>query len=261
MTAVLAGRRILVPRAEGSAGAAVDALVAAGAVPVAVPLLAIGPPADEAALDVAVLALAAGDYGWVGFVSAHGVGAIVRRAGVLGVGRPIPADTRIAAVGGATAAALRAADLPVDLVPSRGGSAAALADVWPHPAGDVRVLLPASEIGLLVLRDRLQDKGYAVDWVAAYAPRSVPVPTAVAEDLRSARYSAVLLTSPSLAAVVAGTTPHPDVLMIAIGATTAAAAAGRGLSVAAVADEPTPAGLLAALTWAIVGSAADRSPP
>lgn len=261
MTAVLTGRRVLVPRAEGSGGTVVDLLAAAGAVPEAVSLLAIGPPTDEAALDAAVLALAAGDYGWVGFVSAHGVAAVVDRARTLGVGRPVPADTRIAAVGAATAAALRANELPVDLVPTRGGSAAALAEVWPQPAGEVRVLLPSSEIGLLTLRDALLNKGFQVDWVAAYAPHPLPVPTAVADDLRSGTYTAVLLTSPSLAAAVAGAAPHHRVSMVAIGGTTAAAATGLGLSVAAVADEPTPAGLLAALIRAVAGTAADSSPP
>ena len=91
----------------------------------------------------------------------------------------------------------------------------------------------------------LRAKGYQVDRVAAYAPRPVAVPPPVAADLRAGAFDAVLLTSPSQAAVIVGLNPAAGVLMVAIGATTAAGAAATGLRVAAVADDPTPAGLVA----------------
>ncbi len=258
MSPALAGCRILVPRTSGSDSAVVEVLRAAGAAAEAVSLLTIEPPTDTAAFDTAVRALAAGTYSWVGFASARGVAAVVDRAGVLGV-PSVPTGTRVAAVGAATAAALRVAGLPVDLLPSRGGSAADLAAAWPDPVGADRVLLPASEIGLPLLLDALRDKGYRVDRVAAYTPAPIPVPAAVTADLRSGRYTAVVLTAPSLAAAVAATAPDPRVLVVAIGATTAAAAADLGLSVAAVADRPSPAGLLAALRRAL--TAGDPAPP
>lgn len=253
MNGPLAGRRVLVPRAGDSDGAILGLLRDAGAVPEAVPLLAIGPPTDAAALDVAVRELGAGRYAWVGFASASGVAAVVGRSAALGLARAVPAGTRIGAVGAATAAALHDAGYPADLVPDRGGSAGALAEIWPVPDGDQRVLLPSSEIGLPTLTDMLRAKGYQVDRVAAYAPRPVAVPPPVAADLRAGAFDAVLLMSPSQAAVIVGLNPAAGVLMVAIGATTAAGAAATGLRVAAVADDPTPAGLLAALERAVAG--------
>jgi uroporphyrinogen-III synthase len=248
-----AGRRVLVPRAEGAGDALVTLLAEAGLAPDPVVLLTIGRPSDEAAFDVAVLALAAGDYDWVGFASAHGAAAVARRAAELGVA--VPADTRVAAVGAATAAALRSAGIPVDLWPPHGGTAAVLVDLWPHATGGERVLLPSSEIGLTVLADGLAAKGYRVDRVAAYAPRPLPASDAVAADLRGGAYDAVLLTSPSLARAVADVGPADGVRMVAIGSTTAAGAVAVGLRVDAVADDPTPAGLLAALRRAFAAPA------
>lgn len=260
MSTPLAGCRILVPRAEGTAGALVELLTAAGAVPHAVPLMAIGPPADEAAFDAAVLALAAGDYAWVGFASAHAVSAVTDRAAALGLQTAVPADTRVAAVGAATAAALRAVDLPVDLWPCHGGSAAVLAELWPHPTGAGRVLLPSSEIGLPVLADALTDRGYQVDRVSAYAPRRLAAPAAVAADLRAGAYRAVVLTSPSLAAAVAELDPAPEVLRVAIGTTTAAGATAAGLRIDAIATDPTAAALVTALATAVSANVVTAQP-
>ena len=170
----------------------------------------------------------------------------------------VPADTRVAAVGAATTAALRAAGLPVDLRPAHGGTAAVLVDLWPHASGGERVLLPSSEIGLTTLADGLAAKGYRVDRIAAYAPRPVAAPVATTADLRGGAYDAVLLTSPSLARAIAELGPAATVRMVAIGATTAAGAVAVGLRVDAVADDPSPAGLLAALRRALTR---DPAPP
>ncbi|WP_111766265.1 uroporphyrinogen-III synthase [Nakamurella deserti] len=249
-------RRVLVPRAEGAGGALATLLADAGLAPEPVALLTIGPPTDEAGFDAAVLALAAGEYDWVGFASAHGAAAVARRMAELAVA--VPADTRVAAVGAATAAALRSAGIPVDLRPAHGGTAAVLVDLWPHATGNRRVLLPSSEIGLTVLSDGLTAKGYRVDRVAAYAPRPLPASAAVTTDLRDGAYDAVLLTSPSLARAVAELRPADRIRMVAIGATTAAGAVAVGLRVDAVADDPTPTGLLTALRRAL---AVDPAPP
>jgi uroporphyrinogen-III synthase len=146
----------------------------------------------------------------------------------------------------------------VDLMPSTGGGAAVLADHWPCPGAGERVLLPSSEIGLPDLADALRAQGYRVDRVPAYAPRPLAAPPAVATDLRAGCYDAVLLTSPSLARAVAELRPAGSVLMVAIGTTTAAGAATAGLRIAATAEQPTPAGVLAALERA---RTADPPPP
>lgn len=237
----LAGMRVLVPRAENSAAPLVALLSAAGADVTAIPLIAIEPPDDTAGLDSAVLALAAGDYDWVGFASANAVRAVTGRASALGVAPAVPADTRVAAVGPATATALRAAGLPVDLLPAGSSSAAGLAETWPqptHPAS--RVLWPSSAIGLPTLPDLLSGMGYLVDRVPAYAPRSLPVPELIARNTALGRYAAILLTSPSIvSALVSGVWPAPGVTIGCIGHTTAAAARHAGLQVGYIASDAT----------------------
>ena len=139
-TCPVAGWRVLVPRPAERSADLVQALTAAGARPEVVELIGIAEPADTAALDLAVLGLSRGEDAWVAFTSVNAVDAVVGRARALAVDPVIAADTRVAAVGPATARALRAAGLPVDLQPASRGSAAALAAVFPRAAGDQSVL-------------------------------------------------------------------------------------------------------------------------
>ena len=259
MTAPI-GWRVLVPRAEGSAGPMLQLLDAAGLVADAVPMIAIGPPDDPSLLDMAVRALAAGDYAWIGFASTHGVAAVFSRARALGIDVVVPAGTRVAGVGPATAAALRSNAVAVDLENERQPSAAGLAEIWPPPLDlSSRVLLPASAIGLPTLADALAARGYLVDRVSAYAPQPVPLPSAVASDLDAGRYAAVLLTAPSIVNALATAVELPtSVLVGCIGPTTAAAAVDAGLTVTFVAAEPTPHALVEGLVQARTGGISTR---
>ncbi len=246
MTA-LDGWRVLVPRPLGRGSSLVTLLSHEGAVAQAIPMIEIVPPVDLAALDGAVMALAASEFGWVGFSSVNALDAVLDRAGRLALDPAIPADTRVAAVGPATAAALRSAGLPLDLTPDHGGSAAALAAIWPAAHPGETVLLPQSEIAGRVLRDGLHNKGFRVDVVTAYRTRTVPLAPTVAADLAAGAYEAVLLTSPSTARSLA-TAPIADGTVLgAIGASTAAAATAAGLRIAYTATDPTDAALVSGL--------------
>ncbi len=246
MTA-LNGWRVLVPRPPGRTSSLVTLLEAQGAVPQAVPLISVEPPLDGGSLDLAVLGLAGGDYDWVGFTSVNAVDAVFDRARELDLSPAVPADVRVAAVGPATATALRAVGSPVDLVPVGGGSAAALAGVWPAARPGESVLLPQSEIAGRVLRDSLVDKGYAVSAVTAYRTVTTPPPGAVAADLASGAYQAVLFTSPSTVRALAGIPVSPGTVLGAIGASTATALADAGLQTSFIATDPTDAALVAGL--------------
>ncbi len=245
----LAGYRILLPRAQGRSAPLARILGQLGATAHAVPLISIQESSDPAALDVAVQALAAGEYDWVGFASVNAVTAIVNRADELRLSPAIPTGTGIAAVGPATVAAIRAAELPVRLSPERGGSASVLAEIWPEPTHPgSRVLLPGSQISLPTLADSLGTRGYAVDSVIAYTTQVRAVPSQVLHDLHAGLYQAVLLTSPSTATALAhATNPPRHVLVGCIGPTTAAAAAAAGLSVTFVANAPTDSAMAAGL--------------
>ncbi len=243
----LDGWRVLVPRPSGRSSSLVSLLSREGAVAQAVPMIAILPPSDLGTLDAAVMSLAKGEFSWVGFTSVNAVAAVVDRAVHLALSPALPADTRVAAVGPATAAALRAAALPVDLTPEHGGSATALAAVWPVAHDGESVLLPQSAIAAALLGDSLRDKGFWVQTVTAY--RTVPKSLAgsVAADLAAGAFEAVLLTSPSTAQALARTKIAHSTALGAIGSATATAAAALGLSISFTASAPTDAALIGGL--------------
>lgn len=243
----LAGWRVLVPRPQGRGSSLVTLLAKEGAVAQAVPMIGIHPPTDVGALDSAVIGLSAGEYSWVGFTSVNAVSAILDRAAHLALTPAIPADTRVGAVGPATAAALRAAGFPVDLMPEHGGSASALTTIWPAAHAGESVLLPQSEIAGSVLADGLQAKGFRVDAVTAYRTLPEPLPASVTADLTAGAYEAVLLTSPSTVRSLAAAPVHPDTVLGAIGRSTATAVTDAGLHIAYTAVDPTDGALIAGL--------------
>jgi uroporphyrinogen-III synthase len=226
----------------------VTRLAAEGAVAQAVPMIEIVPPVDLAALDAAVLALAAGEYAWVGFTSVNALAAVLDRTAHLDISPAVPADTRVAAVGPTTAAALRAAGIPVDLVPENGGSAATLGAIWPAAHEGESVLLPQSEIASPALRDALHAKDYRVDAVIAYRTLPKTLPETVTADLASGAFDAVLLTSPSTARALACTGLADGTVLGAIGDSTARAATDVGLPIAFIATAPTDSALIAGLS-------------
>lgn len=231
-----------------------------GATAQAVALIQIGVPGDTAGLDNALLALSAGDYQWVAFTSANTVRALVSRADELVIDPLISAETRVAAVGPATVAALKAAGFPVDLVPEqRHQSAAGLVTIWPAPHSQPEsVLLPGSQIAMDTLDYALSAMGYEVDRVIAYRTENLRPPKSVVDDLIAGRFQAVLLNSPSAAASLAAATTVPVGTVVGcIGHTTAKAAFAQGFTVGFVAASPTPAALVAGL---IAFSAARSSP-
>ncbi len=133
-----------------------------------------------------------------------------------------------------------------------------------------RVLLPASALADPALADGLRRAGWEVEQVTAYT-----TVTADAHDLPpdlEHRWAAggvdvVVLTAPSSTRAVLDLLGPPPrgTGLVAIGATTAAATRGLGLTVAAVAPSPTPEGVLQATvdaTRATTGPApAPQEPP
>ena len=243
----LAGMRVLIPRPAGRSSRLIGLLKSAGAEPLPVPMISID-PAEPGPLAAAVHRLFVGEYRWVGFTSVNAVAAVLAAA----TARPVvPAGTGVAAVGPATADALRAAHIGVDLAPAQGGSSKALVRLWPDAEPGQRVLLPRSAIAPPTLVDALTDKGFVVDPVSAYRTRTVPVPATVAADLASGRIGAVLLTSDSTVAALSGVPVAATTAVGVIGPTTARAAAEAGLTVAFVSPAPTDAALVQALAvWA-----------
>jgi uroporphyrinogen III methyltransferase/synthase len=262
----LEGLRVLVTRAAGDAAATSEALAARGAIAVCVPVIATEPPPEPELL--ARAASRVRSYDLVLFTSETAVERFV--AAVEGAdpahrdGAAALEGVRVGAVGLATARALAARGLRVDVVPSefRGDALAeaVLAQPWFRErlaAGAARVLVPRALVGREELPTRLREAGAQVDVVPAY--QVVPA-RAEAEPLSRAldagELDAVLLFSPSAAEnLVALVGAHPSrwarTLVASIGPVTTRAAEALGLPVMVTATESTQEGLFDALARAV----------
>ncbi|OMH29016.1 hypothetical protein BKD30_01435 [Tersicoccus phoenicis] len=273
----LAGRVVALTRGPDRAGLLGAALRNAGATVLAVPVIDFSWPDDVARFDAALAGLGGGRYGWLAVTSATTVTALTGRAGALG--RTLPdllsgGCVRVAAVGPATADALAAAGVHVDLVPDGPSSAETLAAAWPAREQTARpVLLPHSDLAAGTLHHRLTSAGWAVETVTAYhtvdypadadrslsspGPRGDGDPRTVAEA-QDARPDAVVATSPSTARRwLAAGDPCP---LVAIGTTTARAAEEVGTTPAAVAATTRPEDLVRAVVRAVHREPTDPLP-
>jgi len=177
----LAWPRLIVTRAAEQSAALLLALVDRGLAPLTVPAIEIRPGADGLAPALSRLP----EFDWVVVTSANAVRAVrdeaTRSRNALG-GTPQSPGPRWAAVGVATARALRSAGIAVALRPAR-SSGVALADAIPLETG-ARVLVPRSEISDEAVVGGLRARGAVVESVVAYrtleGPESSDTPLAVA---------------------------------------------------------------------------------
>ncbi len=240
----LFGRRVVVTRAREQSPTLAAGLRAQGAEVVEVPTIAIAPPADGgAALAAAAGRLSAHAYRWLVIASTNAVDALfahLRDARQLG-------DVRVAAVGTATAGALRRHGVVPDLVPPTANAEALVAAFPPPPAAGSTVLLPQADRARPVLADGLAARGWQVDAVEAYRTVCAEVPAVRLERALSA--DAICFTSGSTVeswVAVAGATAPP--VVASIGPVTTAAAKRLGLAVTVEAADANVDGLVDALT-------------
>jgi uroporphyrinogen-III synthase len=241
----LKGRRVVVTRPENQAKELCSRLRALGAEPVEFPVIAIVPPEETDGLLGQAIARLAG-YDWIIFTSVNGVEHFwARLAGREDFGATFRG--KVAAIGPATAEALRRREAPVHLMPAEYRAEAILDEI-----GDVagqRILLPRADIARPALADGLRAMGAQVDEVAVY--RTVlGNPTQAAFDALRAGVDVVIFTSSSTArnfvALTAGL-DYGDPAVACIGPVTAATARDLGLPVDVVAKEYTINGLLDSL--------------
>lgn len=235
----LDGLRVLVPRGGEFGERLRSALERHGATPVIAPVIAFEPPDDEGPLRAGVARLASGAYDWLLVTSATTVDVLAS------LGAEVPTGTKVAAVGPATAAALRERGMAVDFVPAVFSAEGMLAE-WP---GSGRVFLPQSEIAAPALATGLAMIGHEVDAVTAYRTVGMPLPADVAEDLAGGRFDAVLVTSGSVARQLAGYLAEvpAQTTVLCIGRPSADAATAAALRVDAVAQRSDGDSLIDAL--------------
>ena len=161
----LVGRTILVTRARRQAGRLSEALRERGATVLEIPAIAIEPPHSYARLDAALRDIT--EYQWLIVTSANGAEALRTRMGELGMTSERFAHLEIAAVGSATAAALREAGLAVTLTP-REYVAESLVEALGDRVAGRRVLLARAMVARDIIPDALRARGGMVDVVDAY---------------------------------------------------------------------------------------------
>jgi uroporphyrinogen-III synthase len=156
-----------------------------------------------------------------------------------GLDGPLP---RVAALGPATARALRAAGLPVHVLAPEGTGAGLAEAIAAFPADPAPILLPQAARALPDLRDGLAKRGFeALPW-PVYETRPLP-PAPLPPGVE-----AIVLASPSnVEAFTARGPPPQGVRLVAFGPSTETAMRRAGLPVHAVAPRRSASGLAEAL--------------
>lgn len=248
----LSGVSVVVTRAREQSQSLVSGLVAAGATVVVLPVIAVGDPADGGRA-LADAAARARDYEWIVFTSAN---AVDRFVACLRDGRDL-GQARLAAVGPATADALAAHHLMVDVQPPEATAEALVGSMADCPvdagapgASSGRVLFPRAADARAVLAPGLRAKGWHVDEVEAYRTATAGADDGATADAVDAASKADVVTfsSPSTVTryveLAQGRVPP---VVACIGPVTAEAARRAGLVVDVEAGQHSAQGLVAAL--------------
>jgi uroporphyrinogen III methyltransferase/synthase len=247
----LEGKRILVTRPRAQAETLRTAIRDSGGEAILIPAIEIEEAADHAELDRAIGELER--YDWLVFTSANAVEAFFDRVEILEAaeGSPkgrIAARARIAAIGTATAQALRERSAEVSAAPERFLSEA-MAESLGNVAG-MRVLVPGSDIARKKLGEELRARGAFVEEVAAYVTARTEIAPESLEELERG-FDAVLFASPSaarnFAAMIGGPKRLGGALVVCIGPVTAEEARRLGYRVGLVAEAHSAEGLVEAL--------------
>ena len=179
-TRPLQAKRVLVTRTREQAPLLNERLQALGASPVEFPTIRIVPPSNWETLDTALGKLFRTDaqrqpyYSWLVFTSANGVHICCQRLQSLGFHTQHLTNVRVAAIGPATATALRDYGIRADLVPPEYSAekvaSTLLEDARQH--GDSllgkHILLPRAAQARKILVTELQQAGAIVDEIPAY---------------------------------------------------------------------------------------------
>lgn len=259
----LEGRRVAVTRPRTQQDRLRALLEARGASVLDFPVIRIDPPPSWEPLDAALAEL--DTYHWLVFTSRNGVDAFFDRLEHAGRDARSLGGRKVAAIGPATAAALRARGVRPDLVPDEHTSDGLLrafkACRW---CRGMRVLHPRAAAAPPDLPRGLEALGLTVRVVPAYVTvRDGAGAAATLEALRSGAVHAVTFTSASTVEHALGALAEAAgdpggarealgrAACVAIGPVTAAALRRAGLEPARVAAAATLEGLVAAVEEAL----------
>ncbi len=193
----LFGKTIVVTRARAQASKLTKQLEALGAQVIEAPAIEIeNVPAEEPAIAAAISAL--DSYQWLLFTSANGVSAFFDDMKAHGKDSRSLAGIRIAAIGSATAAALKGQGIVADVVPKTYVAEDLAEAIRPFLQAGDRVLLARAKEARNVLPETLRAAGAVVDVLTVYETK----PAAngqedLLERLESGKIDMVTFTSSS----------------------------------------------------------------
>ena len=256
--------RVLVQRISEEFDPVLEAaILRAGGEPVMVTLTRTI-PAPDAVLDAVLDRLPSADR--VGMTSAEAVTLLENRAHERKTSlAEILANTPVAAFGATTSAALVAASVTVDMLPSLDASVGNLLSVWPAAPETARqplALLPGSANASPLLAAGLRDLGWQAEDLPVYE-RVTAEPTAEHEKaIESGWPDAVIVTSRSAAQAIEELFGWPPkaVRVVCVGRIPARDAASLGLHVDAVSVSPKPSAIAAAALEGLVLAQPDPRP-
>lgn len=246
----LFGTTVLVTRPRHQAMEMVRQIEARGGRGLVLPVMEICDPADWGPVDEALERLQQID--WLVFTSSNGVQAFMKR--LLERGRDLRAlgNLQLAAIGPATAQALRSYHLEADLLPESFNSEGLVAQLREKVIGR-RVLLARADRGLDLLREELS-KVAQVEQIAVYSQRDTILGTTstVLEALRRGEVDYISLTSSNIArGLLRGLDQETqmrirrgEILLVSISPRTSAAVREMGFEVAGEATEYTTSGVV-----------------
>jgi uroporphyrinogen III methyltransferase/synthase len=244
----LAGRTVVATRSGARAARLVDAMERAGATVLQLPLTRQVDAADGGAA-LREAAARAGGFDWVVLTS---VNAVDRFMGALRDARAL-GGALVAAVGPATADALRRAGVEPDLVPGE-HSARGLVEVFPQPAGagPHEVLFPCADLAPDTIPDGLAERGWSVTRVEAYrtVPLAAPEPALLERVAKADAIAFAAGSSVQAFVALRGSDGGPVRVpphVVCIGPTTAEVARAAGMSGVHEAWGSTAEGMVAEL--------------
>ncbi|HEY6447308.1 MAG TPA: uroporphyrinogen-III synthase, partial [Acidobacteriaceae bacterium] len=251
------GKTILVTRARHQAGRLAEELRARGATVVEIPAIAIVPPESYAALDAALENLQ--QYQWLVVTSANAARVLDERSAGLGLTAAGFGRLQIAAVGSATAAALRDWGLEPSVTPREYVAESLVSALGAQVSGQ-RVLLARAAVARDVIPDALRARGAQVDVVDAYRTvipaESVTAIGTIFDDGAPAPDAATFTSSSTVTNFLAllgeaGVAAPRGMRAVSIGPITSATLRDAGWEPAAEADPHDLAGLVEAVVRAV----------
>lgn len=243
----LDGKRVLVTRTRRQSSTLAEQLAAAGATPIVIPAIEIVPPASYDVLDQSLTVL--DTFDWLLFTSANAVDVFAARRD------PSLLPKGIGAIGPATAKAIEALGLTVDLLPPRYVAESFTEALIPHAAGK-RILLIRAEEARDVLPEALIAAGAQLIVAPAYRNQVPETSIPALRDLFSLPEHCpdiITLTSASTARSLmtlfeaAGLTLPRDIAFASIGPVTTSAICELGYEPAVEATEATIPALVDAI--------------